>query len=502
LINNSLIFNPKKKRPIFKKMDGDNMNLVAEKADILLLRSLFDKQLRRSAQLREEPIKERKVKLRKMEKWLFKNQEALQQAIYNDFQKPPFEVSSTELFPVLGEISQAVANLERWTKPKKVDAPLTYFGTRSEIRYEPKGVCLIIAPWNYPFNLCIGPLISCLAAGNTAMVKPSEMTPHTSAFIKRMIDFLFAEEEVVVLEGGTELSSALLGLPFDHIFFTGSPAVGKVVMKAAAEHLTSVTLELGGKSPAVIDEAASLSDAAKRIAFGKFFNNGQTCIAPDYVLVHESKKDAFIALLKKQINAQFGLGNAVNETSGDYARIVNQKHFKRINELIQDALLCGAKLDLSGQVNEQTRFIPPTVLSDVPLSSKIMEEEIFGPVLPIISYAQQDEVVSLINSKPKPLALYVFTASRKFREKMISQTSAGSICINDCVLQFTHPNLPFGGVNNSGIGKAHGYYGFLAFSNEKPLVRQKRGWANSYFFYPPYTKSKKKLIDLILQWFI
>ncbi|HEY5822955.1 MAG TPA: aldehyde dehydrogenase family protein, partial [Cyclobacteriaceae bacterium] len=430
------------------------------------------------------------------------NQESLQKAIYNDFQKPPFEVTSTELFPVIGEIKYAIEHLGEWAAPKKIDAPLTYIGTRTEIRYEPKGVCLIIAPWNYPFNLCIGPLVSCLAAGNTAILKPSEMTPYTSAFIKSMMSELFTEEEVAVIEGGTDVSTALLSLPFDHIFFTGSPGIGKVVMKAAAENLTSVTLELGGKSPTIIDETANLNDAAKRVAFGKFFNNGQTCIAPDYVLVHHTVKSKFIDLLKKQVNEQFGGGKIVEEGAGDYARIVNSKHFQRIDHLIQDALQGGANLELSGNANSQTRFIPPTILSDVSMRSKIMEEEIFGPVLPILSYDKQEEVIEIINSKPKPLGMYVFSNNKRFREKVITQTSAGAVCVNDCVLQFTHPHLPFGGVNNSGIGKAHGQYGFISFSNEKPVIRQKSGWANAYFFYPPYTNWKKKLIAVILRWFI
>lgn len=478
------------------------MDLVAEKEDLQVLQRLFRKQQSMSLKMRSESLNVRKERLKKLENWLMSNQEPLQQAVYKDFRKPALEVISSELFPVLGEIKHALENLNEWAKSKKIDAPLTYIGTRSEIRYEPKGVCLIIAPWNYPFNLCIGPLVSCLAAGNTAVIKPSEMTPHTSKFIKEMMGQLFTEDEVAVIEGGVEISLALLKLPFDHIFFTGSPAVGKVVMKAAAENLTSVTLELGGKSPTVIDETADLTDAAKRVVFGKFLNNGQTCIAPDYVLAHHTIKDKFISLLKEQIKVQFGSGTSVSEDSPDYARLVSEKHFHHIDKLIQDAVQNGAKVELSGDTNIQTRFIPPTVLSNVSLQSKIMEEEIFGPVLPIVTYTQDDEVVTMINSKPKPLGLYIFSNRKRFREEVITQTSSGAVCVNDCVLQFTHPNLPFGGVNNSGIGKGHGYYGFISFSNEKPVIRQKSGFANSYFFYPPYTTGKKKLIDLILRWFI
>jgi len=477
------------------------MEATVQNLDIEAISAIFEKQKRKALLLRSEPVKNRETRLRKLETWLLENQAELQTAIFNDFRKPPLETTTSEFFPVLGEIRHALTHLRSWAQPRKVDAPLTYIGTRSELRYEPKGVCLIIAPWNYPFNLCIGPLVSCLAAGNTAMLKPSEMTPHTSALIRKMMAMLFTEEEVMVIEGGTDVSAHLLSLPFDHIFFTGSPAVGKVVMKAAAEHLTSVTLELGGKSPAVIDETADLHDAAKRITFGKFLNNGQTCIAPDYLLIHHAKKEQFLSLLKENISAQFGSGKTVDENSADYARIVNKKHFQRITLLVQDAVQSGARLELSGTPNEETRFLPPIVLSDVSIDSKIMEEEVFGPVLPVITFTSEDEVITIINSKPKPLGMYIFSKNKKFREALITATSAGAVCINDCVIQFTHPNLPFGGVNNSGIGKAHGYYGFLSFSNEKPVVKQKSGLSNTYLFYPPYTSVKKRLVDFIVKWF-
>ncbi len=476
------------------------MSTITQNSGIQAIQGLFEKQKVKALELRSEPLKNREVRLKKIETWLLGNQEELQKAIFNDFGKPYTETTTSEIFPVLGEIRHTLAHLHQWVAPKKIDAPLTYLGTRSEIRYEPKGVCLIIAPWNYPFNLCIGPLISCLAAGNTAIIKPSEMTPHTSALIKKMIASLFNEEEVTVIEGGAEVTTELLSLPFDHIFFTGSPAIGKIVMKAAAEHLSSVTLELGGKSPTVIDDTANLYDAAKRIAFGKFINNGQTCIAPDYVLIHESKKEKFVALLKENIQSQFGEGNKIDEHSKDYARIINQKHFQRIDSLVHDAIQKGAKVELDGSKNEVTRFLSPVILSNVAMNSNIMEEEIFGPVLPVITYTNDNEVVQIINSKPKPLGMYIFSNNKKFREALISRTSAGAVCINDCVIQFTHPDLPFGGVNNSGIGKAHGHYGFLSFSNEKPSIRQKRGLSSTYFFYPPYTPLKKKLIDFILRW--
>jgi len=454
----------------------------------------------KSIVLRSESIKSRKEQLKKLRDWILANHEKIKQAIHADFKKPLPEVDTSEIYPVVTELRLAISNLETWSKPKKIDAPLTYIGTRSEVRVEPKGVCLIVAPWNFPFNLCIGPLVSCLAAGNTAIIKPSELTPHTSELIQAMVAEIFEEDRVAVIQGGAKISSYLLNLPFDHIFFTGSSAIGKIVMKAAAQNLASVTLELGGKSPTIIDSTANLVDAAKRIAFGKFLNNGQTCIAPDYILVEEKIKDRFIDLLRTSVLKLFGEQYIISESSPNYARIVNDRHFSRINQLIQEAIQKGAKLEMSGVSNEQTRFIHPIILSDVARDSKIMEEEIFGPVLPILTFKEPQEVVQIINTKPKPLALYIFTGNNNFKENILSQTSAGSVVINDCVLQFTHPNLPFGGVNNSGLGKSHGQFGFMSFSNEKPVLSQKKGFSSPYLLYPPYTNSMKKLVNILLRW--
>lgn len=463
--------------------------------------SILASQTTRSRILRTEPLKARIARLRKLETWLHANRERIKQAVHADFQKPLLEVDTTEIYPVLTELRHTLKHLEVWARPKNIDATLSYLGTRSEIRFEPKGVCLIIAPWNFPFNLCVGPLVSCLAAGNTAIVKPSEMTPHTSGLVLEMAKEVFEEDIVTVVEGGVEVSQALLELPFDHIFFTGSPSVGKLVMKAASAHLSSVTLELGGKSPTIVDESANLKDAARRIAFGKFFNNGQTCIAPDYVLIAEPVKMEFVDLLKKQVELIFGEGRKIDAQSPHYARIVNRKHFQRVNDLLKDATQRGATIDLAGETDERTNFIGPVILSNVPSGARILDEEIFGPLLPILTYHHPEEILREINSRPKPLALYIFSTRTAFREYILQNTSAGGVCINECVLQFTHPNLPFGGVNNSGIGKSHGYYGFLAFSNEKPVLRQKSGWASPYLLYPPYTTGMKKIVDVLLKWF-
>ena len=462
---------------------------------------VFQAQKRKSFELRHQTVQARKRLLNQFATFILKNRDRIGKAVHSDFKKPLTEVDMSEIYPVLSEIRHTVAHLSTWCAPQKIDAPLTYIGSRSRVLVEPKGVCLIMAPWNYPFSLCFGPLVSCLAAGNTAIIKPSEMTPHTSALIKEMADEFFDREMVTVVEGGLEVSQQLLRLPFDHIFFTGSPAVGKAVMRAASEHLTSVTLELGGKSPTVIDETANIGDAAARIAFGKFLNNGQTCIAPDYVLIHENVQKKFINALKEQVIKMFGDGQQLNEQSASYARIVNDKHFHRLTDLIEDAVNRGAQLEMGGTVNAATNFIHPMILTNVSLESRMMDEEIFGPVLPVISFQDEEEVVRLINSKPKPLALYVFSNRKSFTEKVLSSTSAGTACINECVIQFTHANLPFGGVNNSGIGKSHGYYGFMEFSNQKPILKQMNYFSSTSMLYPPFTGRVKMLVNLMLKYF-
>ncbi len=477
--------------------------MIAEafSVDTQHIAKVFQQQKEKSIELRLQPIKERKKLLKGFSQFILANRNRIGQAVHQDFKKPLLEVDLSEIYPVVSEIRHVLDRLDEWTAPRKVDAPITYLGTRSKIIVEPKGVCLIIAPWNYPFSLCFGPLVSCLAAGNTAIIKPSEMTPHTSALIAALASEFFDEDIVKVIEGGQEVSTELLRLPFDHIFFTGSPAVGKVIMKAAAENLTSVTLELGGKSPTIIDSTAIVSDAAKRIAFGKFLNNGQTCIAPDYVLVHEKVKDKFIESLKKEVVKLFGENGKIDETSASYARIVNQKHFNRLNQLLAEAIAHGAKIELSGEINSKSNFIHPMILSNVSPTSRMMEEEIFGPLLPVISYSSDEEVIKLINSKPKPLALYIFSNNKTSRNKILSATSAGSVCINECVIQFTHANLPFGGVNNSGIGKSHGYYGFLEFSNQKPVLKQMSRFSSIESLYPPFKPKMKFLVDLMLRYF-
>jgi aldehyde dehydrogenase (NAD+) len=445
-------------------------------------------------------VKDRKARLQKLRRWIHRNRRLIHEAMHSDFRKAAVEVDAIELFHVLNEIKVALRGLDDWVKPKKIDAPITMLGTRSWIQYEPRGVCLIISPWNYPFSLAIGPLVSALAAGNTVMVKPSELTPHVSALISSMADEVFNDDTVKVLEGGPELSQYLLTLPFDHIFFTGSPAIGKVVMKAAAENLASVTLELGGKSPAIITESANIREAAQRSVVAKFVNNGQTCVAPDYILADEKIAPKLVEELIAQTRELFA-GNGNFETSASYCRIVNERHFLRLSELVQDALQAGAKPAWSGKTDPVTRFFHPVILTQVPMHARLMNEEIFGPVLPVITYKNLDEAIAIVNSKPKALALYVFTQQKAVSDKILDQTSSGGVCVNDCGIHFLHHNLPFGGVNNSGLGKSHGYYGFLAFSHEKAVLKQKNGFTSVKAFYPPYTSLSARLMDWFLKLF-
>lgn len=459
---------------------------------------LFNSHKKKAQELRSGTIRERKGKLIRVKKWVDDNSDRIISALYEDFKKPEVEVLLSEIQPVAAAARHAISNLHRWAKPKRVPTPLTLFGATSYIHMEPKGVCLIIAPWNYPFNLMILPLIEAIAAGNTAILKPSEMTPHTAQLIDDMVGELFNEDEVKVIQGEVKTSQQLLALPFDHIFFTGSPAVGKIVMEAAAKNLTSVTLELGGKSPVIIDETASIKDAAEKLVWGKFMNCGQTCIAPDYVYVHDTIFDKFETEIKIQIEKEYYKDGQVNRE--DYARIVNSGHYKRISALLEDVVEVGGKIAFGGTANADENLIEPTIVTNMPDSSKVMQEEIFGPILPLIKYHDIEDVIQKISQKPKPLALYYFSKSKKKTKKIINEISAGGVCINESVLHFTNHDLPFGGVNNSGIGKSHGHHGFIAFSNEKSVLKQRIGLTSIKFFYPPYNTMITKLTRIVAKY--
>ena len=437
-------------------------------------------------------------KLRSIETYMLAHKQDLFDALYADFKKPSSEVIIAELLGVKKEINHMIKHVKSWMKPQKVGTPLMLVGTQGYIQLEPKGMCLIIAPWNYPFNLAINPLVHAIAAGNAVMLKPSELSEHTSAFIKKMITALFDPSEVAVFEGDATVSTYLLAQKFDHIFFTGSPMIGKKVMEAASKHLCSVTLELGGKSPAIVDESADIVASANKIAWGKFLNNGQTCIAPDYLYVHEKVNFQVLQALENAIAMFYGSGKDI-ATSKDYARIVNKRHFARIKQLVDDALSQGAKILTGGDFDESTCFISPTILLNCTHEMQIMQEEIFGPILPVLTFKDESEITRYLSNEEKPLALYIFSQNQVFTDYIVQNTSSGSCLVNDCLIQFGHDELPFGGVNNSGIGKSGGKFGYLEFSHAKSVLVQRTNLLR--FFYPPYTIKTKWLIEQVLKWF-
>lgn len=462
--------------------------------------SCFESQKATAIQWRTSSRKERAERIIRIQKWIETNISRIQVALHEDFKKHPAETDLSEIYPVTAAIKHTLKNLKTWMAPKKVAPGLSMTGTKAKIVYEPKGVSLIISPWNYPFNLAIEPLISALSAGCPVILKPSELSPYTSGLIQNMVEEIFDPSEVRVFNGDAEVAKKLLELPFDQIFFTGSPTVGKLVMEAASKNLSSVTLELGGKSPTIIHSDADLNDAAFKIIYGKFLNCGQTCIAPDYLLVQKDIKDQLLMELKVAIQKMYDPQYKGIEKSADLARVINLKHFNRLYSLLEDSKSKGAKVEFGGNSNLETLYIEPTLISNITEDMAIAEEEIFGPLLPILSYSTIDEAISLINNKPKPLALYYFGEESDTYKKVIHETSSGNVVFNDCVLHFLHPNLPFGGVNNSGIGKSHGYYGYLSFSNEKGVLKQRVGFNNSTLMKPPYDKKTQKIISTLIKW--
>jgi aldehyde dehydrogenase (NAD+) len=459
---------------------------------------IFQAQLANQERVGQTTAKERKQKLKRLHAAVLGHREAIRQALYEDFRKHPSEVDLTEIYPVTSEIKHSLRHLSGWMRPQRVKTPMAMLGSRSYIHYEPKGVALIISPWNFPINLTFGPLTAAIAAGNCVMIKPSENTPRASAVMKKIIDETFDENEIALVEGGIEAAQAVLACPFNHIFFTGAPEIGKVVMKAAAEHLGSVTLELGGKSPTIVDETANLEAAARRIAWAKYMNNGQICITPDYLFVHETRKDEFIEKVREQIHSLYG-DDA--QQSPSYARIVNDRHFQRIAGYLENARATGARVVEGGGVDESENFIQPTILTDVDPASDVMTNEIFGPVLPVYGFRSLDEPIEVINSREKPLALYIYSKNRNNINRVIRSTRAGGTCINHNAVHFFNNNLPFGGSNHSGIGKGHGFFGFQAFSNPRGVLEQVLPFSGLELMTAPYTAFKQKLIDLSIKWF-
>lgn len=431
----------------------------------------------------------RVAQLNKLSQLIKEHEQLIFNAVYADLRKPAIEAFGSEVLVTLSEIKFVLKYLKTWMKPKKVGTPINLFPSSSYIYTEPLGVALIVAPWNYPFALTIQPLIGAIAAGNCAILKPSEHTLHTSQAIAKIINDNFDPNFIIAIEGGIETNQALLAEKFDHIFFTGGTAIGKIVMEAAAKHLTPVTLELGGKSPCIIDETCDLEITAKRIVWGKFYNAGQTCVAPDYLLVQKNVKSTLVEKLVTHVKAFFG-ENA--QTSPDLARIVNDRQFDRLVGLLDEG-----KVLIGGNSDKSDRFIAPTLIEAVSPNSKIMAEEIFGPILPILEYDQLSEAIAFVNAHPKPLALYFFSSNKQNQERIIQETSYGGGCFNDIIMHLGNPELPFGGVGHSGMGSYHGKASFDTFSHRKSVLK------NSFRFdlkwrYPPYTMtldSLKKFIN-------
>lgn len=430
----------------------------------------------------------RKKQLQLLLKELIKRENDILKALYADFKKSAYESVMTETSIVLSELKNTIKKINSWSKPKSVAPALLNFPSSAKIYKEPFGTTLIIAPWNYPYQLAMAPLIGAIASGNTVVLKPSELTPNTSKVITEIVATVFDKKYVTTLEGGVSVSQKLLAQRWDYIFFTGSVFVGKIIAKAAAEYLTPVTLELGGKSPCIIDETANLKLTAKRLVWGKFLNGGQTCIAPDYLLIQKNVKEQFVSYFKEELTKAYG---ETPETSNDLPRIINLKNWQRLSAMLEDqTTLTG------GQTNKETLYIAPTLIDEPALDSECMKDEIFGPILPLISYDKEDEIDTIISSYDKPLSFYVFTKRNSYAKKLIDKYSFGGGVVNDTVVHFINHRLPFGGVGESGIGKYHGRSSFDTFTHNKGVVTR-YNWLDITLRYAPYRGKMKKLKTLL-----
>lgn len=424
----------------------------------------------------------RKEALKRLYKEIVAREDDIAEAIYRDFKKPKFETLAAETQFVLAELKLTLKNIGSWASPERKSATLMNWPSSDWIYKEPYGAVLIIAPWNYPFQLAFAPMIAAVAAGNTVVVKPSEVTPHTASIISEIISAVFEPEHVTVVEGGVEVSQELLAEQWDYIFFTGSTRVGQIVYESAAKHLTPVTLELGGKNPTIVDETASINLAAKRIVWGKFLNAGQTCIATDYILVHKDVKDSLVAALKQNITKCYGENI---EQSPNFSRTVSKGHFEGLKDMLE-----GQEILFGGNSNDEDNYLAPTLVNEPKLDSKLMKGEIFGPILPVIAYTNENDIERHLSNYGKPLATYVFSNCEAFQKKIINRYSFGGGAINDTVIQITNKKLPFGGVGASGIGAYHGKRSFDLFSHQKSIIK-KANWLDAPLRYPPYNLPMK-----------
>ncbi|MCQ6267524.1 aldehyde dehydrogenase [Fictibacillus sp. WQ 8-8] len=434
-------------------------------------------------------IEFRLEQLKKLKAGVKMHEQKIVMALALDLNKSELESYSTEIGILYKEINFTMKRLRKWAKPKKVRTALTHAGSKGYILPEPYGAVLIIAPWNYPFQLALSPLVGAIAAGNTAVIKPSELTPNVSALIADILQELYPSSYIAVAEGGVSTSQALLDQPFDYIFFTGSVRVGKVVMEAASKKLTPVTLELGGKSPTIVHEDANIRLAAKRIVFGKFMNAGQTCIAPDYLLVHTNVKAALIEAMKVTIKEFYGEQPIENSS---YSKIVNGHHYNRLTGYLNDGTII-----FGGEKSDDKNRIAPTLLDEVSPDSPVMTEEIFGPIFPVMEYTSLNEAITFINSRPKPLALYLFTQDKETEHQITGRVSFGGGCINDALMHIATPYLPFGGVGESGMGNYHGKYSFETFSHSKSVLKQTNRFDFSFRY--PSAKNGLKLVKKLLK---
>lgn len=462
------------------------------------LRTVFSQLKSNAPHVARSTARQRCHKLRQLKRSVIRHRLQIHEALQKDFGKSARETDFSEVLTVTTEITKTVSELRQWMRPRPVPTPVTLLGNRSKIMWQPKGVVLIISPWNFPVNLTLTPLISAIAAGNTVCIKPSEFTPHSNQVIEAILQEVFTPDEVTIVQGGKETGAALLDLPFQHIFFTGSPQVGKIVMEKAAKNLTSITLELGGKSPSIVDESADIALAANRIIWSKCYNAGQICIAPDYVLVQESKLDEFLLHAKNAIRQFYGENP---QKSRDYTRIIHDRHFLRLKEMLDQAAEHGARIEAGGQTDSDDRYIAPTLLTHVSMNCALMQEEIFGPLLPILTYQKKEDILPILELFPTPLALYIYSSSRSNQEWFLRETRAGNSAINTALAQFFNNNLPFGGEQNSGFGKSHGYSGFQVFSNARSVIHQPFRWAAVDLVQPPFSSLTRRLADFFIRWF-
>lgn len=435
-------------------------------------------------------IRFRRDALRTLRRILKEFEPRLKDALRADLGKCAAESYMSEIGMTLSGLRDTLTHLRRWSRPRRVSVPLAQFPSTARVIPEPYGVTLVMSPWNYPVLLSLDPLAAALAAGNCCVLKPSEHAPHVAGVLEEMLSSAFPRDFVAVVQGEVETCRALLSQPFDYIFFTGSPAVGREVMQAAARHLTPVTLELGGKSPCIVDETANIRLAARRIAFGKILNAGQTCVAPDYVLIHRSRREEFVAAFRETVREMLG-GEPLNNPA--YTRIINRRHYERLM-----GLMAGARASVGGRGNEEELRVEPTLLEDVTSDSPCMQQEIFGPLLPVLSYETLEEVEAFILSRPKPLSCYLFTSSRAVEKRLLSSLSFGGGCVNDTVIHLAVPGLPFGGVGNSGMGAYHGHAGFRTFSHDKSVLK-KATWLDLPFRYQPFNAFRETVLRLFLR---